>query len=133
MMTITYEINKPILAKDLASLFKKSTINRPIEDEERLDKMLQYADLTVTAWDRNTLVGISRSVTDFVYCCYLSDLAVDEAYQKKGIGKELVRLTKEELGEQVSLILLSAPTAMDYYPKIGMEMLDNGFAIRRER
>ncbi|QPC48310.1 GNAT family N-acetyltransferase [Mangrovibacillus cuniculi] len=132
-MTITYEINKPILAKDLASLFKKSTINRPIEDEERLDKMLQYADLTVTAWDRNTLVGISRSVTDFVYCCYLSDLAVDEAYQKKGIGKELVRLTKEELGEQVSLILLSAPTAMDYYPKIGMEMLDNGFAIRRER
>lgn len=132
-MTIKYEINKPILGKDLATLFKNTTINRPVDDEERLDKMLQYADLTVSAWDGGKLVGIARSITDFAYCCYLSDLAVEESYQKKGIGKELVRLTKDELGEQVSLILLSAPTAMEYYPKIGMEKLENGFGIRRER
>ena len=81
--------------------------------------MLQHANLICSAWDGEKVVGVARSVTDFEYCCYLSDLAVDEQYQKKGIGKELIRLTKSKLGNKATIILLSAPKAEAYYPKIG--------------
>ena len=83
--------------------------------------MLQHANLLCTAWDGEKLVGIARSVTDFEYCCYLSDLAVDEKYQKMGIGKQLIRQTKFKLGGKANIILLSAPKAETYYPKIGFD------------
>ena len=83
--------------------------------------MLRHANLLCTAWDGEKLVGVARSVTDFDYCCYLSDLAVDENYQRKGIGKELIRQTKSRLGDKARIILLSAPKAEAYYPKIGFE------------
>ena len=83
--------------------------------------MLEHAKLLCTAWDAEMLVGVARSVTDFEYCCYLSDLAVDEAYQKTGIGKELIRLTQSKLGPNAKLILLAAPKAQAYYPRIGFE------------
>jgi len=81
--------------------------------------MLQHANLLCTAWDEGKLVGVARSVTDFEYCCYLSDLAVDEKYQKNGIGKELIRLTQLKLGPRAKIILLAAPKAAEYYPRIG--------------
>ena len=81
--------------------------------------MLQHANLLCTAWDGEKLVGLARSVTDFEYCCYLSDLAVDEKYQKQGIGKQLIELTRSRLGRKAKIILLSAPKAEAYYPKIG--------------
>jgi len=85
----------------------------------------------VTAWDKDKLVGISRSLTDFCYCCYLSDLAVRKEYQKQGIGKKLIGLTKDKIGELSMLLLLSAPTAMDYYPGVGLQKVDNGFIFKR--
>ena len=84
--------------------------------------MLQHANLLCTAWDGERLVGLARSVTDFEYCCYLSDLAVDEKYQKQGIGKELIRQTKSKLGDKTKVILLSAPKAEAYYSKIGFDV-----------
>lgn len=83
--------------------------------------MLQHANLLCTAWDGAKLVGVARSVTDFEYCCYLSDLGVDERYQRQGIGKELIKLTQSKLGSKAKLILLSAPKAETYYPKVGFE------------
>jgi len=83
--------------------------------------MLQYTNLLCTAWDGEKLVGIARSITDFEYSCYLSDLAVDEKYQKQGIGKQLIRLTRSKLGHKAKIILLSAPKAEAYYPKVGFE------------
>jgi predicted N-acetyltransferase YhbS len=74
-----------------------------------------------------------RGSSDFSYCCYLSDLAVDKDYQKSGIGKELIGRIRNIIGEEVALILLSAPNAMDYYPKVGFDKVDNGFIIRRKR
>jgi len=85
----------------------------------------------MTAWNNDTLVGVARSLTDFCYCCYLSDLAIRKEYQNMGIGKKLIHLTKEKVGEQTTLILLSAPTAIDYYPKVGMQTVNNGFIIKR--
>ena len=115
----------------IIDVYKSSGINRPINDIERMKNMFNHSNLIITAWDKNLLVGVSRSLTDYSYCCYLSDLAVRKEYQMQGIGKKLIEITKELIGKQSSLILLSAPTAMDYYPKIGMQNIDNGFMIKR--
>lgn len=115
----------------IIDVYNNSGINRPTEDKERIAKMYANSNLIVTAWDNDKLVGISRSLTDFCYCCYLSDLAVIKDYQTSGIGKKLVELTKDKIGEQTALILLSAPTAMEYYPKIGLHKIENGFIIKR--
>jgi len=95
--------------------------------------MIENANLTLTAWDGEKLVGIARAVTDFSYCCYLSDLAVDRAYQRQGIGKELIRRMRQMLGDEVMILLLAAPEAMEYYPHIGFSKVENGWLIRRKR
>lgn len=120
---LKYKKEKIISVKQFTDLLNRSTLGerRPIEDIKCLQSMLDNADILITAWDSEKLVGIARSVTDFSYCCYLSDLAVDKEYQKKGIGKELIQQTQNELGPKCKTILLSAPAAVDYYPKIGFE------------
>jgi N-acetylglutamate synthase-like GNAT family acetyltransferase len=131
-MGIVYKYNEPVKAEDVIQVFKKSGITRPVHQKERIQKMLDHANVILTAWDDDKLVGIARALTDFSYCCYLSDLAVDKDYQKSGIGKELIERIREIIGEEVALILLSAPNAMDYYPKVGFDTVDNGFIIRRK-
>ena len=79
------------------------------------------------------LVGVARSVTDFEFCCYLSDLAVDQAYQKRGIGRELIRLTQSRLGKKAKLILLSAPKAEGYYPKIGFDQHRSAWVLAADK
>lgn len=128
---IIYRRDASVTAEQVADLFARSGINRPVHNLARIDTMLQNANLTWTAWDGEKLVGIARSLTDFAWCCYLSDLAVDAAYQKAGIGRELVNHTRETIGPNVALLLLSAPGAMEYYPKIGFEPITNGFQIKR--
>jgi predicted N-acetyltransferase YhbS len=135
MQKIKYRINQTISVEQFVDVMNRSTLaaRRPFESAERVQRMLEHANLTVTAWDGDTLVGVSRALTDFSFCCYLSDLAVDESYQHSGIGRELIRRTREAAGLECSLILLSAPAAMEYYPKVGFEKLENAFAIKRER
>jgi predicted N-acetyltransferase YhbS len=94
--------------------------------------MYANSNLVVTAWEEEKLVGIARSLTDYVYSCYLADLAIRKEYQKEGIGKELISLIGQRIGPQTSLILLSAPGALEYYPKIGFRKIENGFIIDRE-
>lgn len=95
--------------------------------------MINGANLTITAWDNTTLIGIARALTDFSYCCYLSDLAVHKDYQKQGIGKTLITKVEKEIGEETALILLSAPNAMEYYPKAGFTKAENAFLIPRKK
>ena len=130
---IEYRQNHPLDPVEIARLFESSGINRPTQDIPRIAKMFAQANLVISAWDGSRLVGVGRSLTDYSYCCYLSDLAVDGAYQKDGIGREIIRRTQEVIGEEVSLILLSAPAAMDYYPKVGFEHVENAYVIRRRR
>jgi predicted N-acetyltransferase YhbS len=132
-MEIQYRTNIKPDTNQIIEVYNSSGINRPSEDKERIAKMYDNSNLIITAWENDKLVGISRSLTDFCYCCYLSDLAVRKEYQTKGIGKKLIELTKNEIGEQTALILLSAQTAMDYYPKIGMQNIDNAFLIHRTK
>ncbi len=118
---ITYQTDKAISPTQFIALLKKTSLGerRPLDDSACIEGMLKNADLLVTAWDGEQLVGIARSVTDFSYCCYLSDLAVDEAYQKQGIGRRLIRETEKALAQTCKIILLAAPQAVDYYPHIG--------------
>ncbi|MFC6294026.1 GNAT family N-acetyltransferase [Lactiplantibacillus daoliensis] len=128
---ITYSNRKQLTAAQLAVLFTNSGIHRPTTDLPRLQRMLDQADCLWTAWDGQHLVGVARALTDFSYACYLSDLAVAQDYQHQGIGRELVRQLKVEIGPDVSLVLLAAPAAMTYYPKLEFEHIDNAFLQRR--
>jgi len=132
-MKIKYAVEKILDPDEFVDILKRSTLaqRRPLKDRKRVMRMCRYANLIVTARDeKGKLVGLARSLTDFALCCYLSDLAVDRKLQRKGIGRELVRHTQEAAGgDEVMLLLVSAPAAMDYYPKIGLKRFDNAFGI----
>lgn len=132
-MKIIYRTDITPYIDQIIDVYSSSGINRPIKDKERIAKMYTNSNLIVTAWDNDKLVGVSRSLTDFCYCCYLSDLAVRKEYQASGIGKKLIELTRNNIGTQTALILLSAPTATGYYPKVGFQKIDNGFIIKRTK
>jgi ribosomal protein S18 acetylase RimI-like enzyme len=130
-MSIEYFHDRKITSAQFIDVLRRSTLaeRRPIHEADRISAMLSHANLICTAWDGYALVGVSRSVTDFSFCCYLSDLAVDVAYQKKGIGKELVRVTQARLHPQCKIILLSAPKAEGYYPKIGFSHFHSAWIL----
>jgi predicted N-acetyltransferase YhbS len=130
-VNLQYETSRQIGADEFIDLLIRSTLaeRRPVDDRKCIQAMLRHANLLCTAWDGEKLVGIARSITDFEYCCYLSDLAVDEKYQKQGIGKELIRLTRSKIGGQAKIILLSAPKAEAYYPKIGFEAHQSAWVL----
>ncbi len=127
---ITYKIEQSITTAEFMEVLNASTLaeRRPVNEPERIAQMLQHANLIATARDEGKLIGVARSLTDFVYCTYLSDLAVDARYQKMGIGKALIRLTKNH-SPQAKLILLAAPKAVDYYPKIGMTKWEHCYTL----
>src|SRR5258705_12773831 len=112
-MAIEYKFDIIPATEVIIDLYKSSGINRSTTDKERIRKMYANSNFIVTAWDKDRLVGIARSLTDFCHCCYLSDLAVRKEYQKRGIGKKLIRLTKDKIDKVTMLLLLSAPTSMD--------------------
>jgi predicted N-acetyltransferase YhbS len=128
---ITYRTGNDIDLDEMIELYIDSTLGerRPVAERERMSRMLDEANLVITAWDEDVMVGISRSVTDWVYCTYLSDLAVRAEYQGQGIGKELVRRTRDATPE-ATVVLLAAPKAVDYYPKIGMTRHESAWILR---
>lgn len=130
--SITFKINESLPVAAIIDVFKSSGIVRPAGDRERIKRMFDNANLVVSAWSGDELIGVSRALTDYSYCCYVSDLAVKKEFQRKGVGKQLIHLTKEKAGDHATLILLAAPNAMDYYPKVGLESVQNGFMIKRK-
>jgi len=130
-MEITYHTDRIPDAPQIAALFRSSGIRRPVDDLPRIEQMFAHANLVISAWAGDELIGIARSLTDFCYCCYLSDLAVRKEYQRAGVGRRLIALTQEQIGPRTALILLSAPAAMAYYPRVGFEKTDNAYIIKR--
>jgi GNAT superfamily N-acetyltransferase len=128
---IQYACETGLDPDEFIQLLNDSTLGerRPVNNREKIIRMCNHANLIITARHNGKLVGIARSLTDFAFCTYLSDLAVSEAYQKKGIGKELVKRVREAVPEAV-LILLAAPKAVDYYPKIGMIRHEAAYILR---
>jgi predicted N-acetyltransferase YhbS len=117
---IRYHTGNDLDLNAVIDLYRSCTLGerRPLNEPQRMAAMLQNANLVLTAWDGETLVGIARSLSDFSYATYLSDLAVRASHQRSGIGRELMRRT-HEAAPQAILILLSAPAAVDYYPHVG--------------
>ena len=130
-MIIKYKVNHPISVAKFSNLLINSTLSkrRPINDNECLKGMVENSNLIVSAWHNDQLVGISRCVIDFHYACYLSDLAVHLEYQKLGIGRELQVITQNELGPKCKLILIAAPAANGYYPKLGYSHNDRCWVL----
>lgn len=122
---IRYQIENNLSVSEFKEVLIKSTLGerRPINENGRLQKMIENGNLIITARENDKIIGVARSLTDFSFCTYLSDLAVDCSYQKQGIGKELIRQTKLAAPE-AKLILLAAPNAIPYYPKIGMQQYE---------
>jgi predicted N-acetyltransferase YhbS len=121
-MDVSYRQEKDLTSDEFIDVLVRSTLaeRRPVHDRATIQAMLDHADLVVTARIGGLLVGIARALTDFAYCTYLADLAVDEAYQRRGIGRELLRRTHEAAGLHTALILLAAPKAQTYYPHVGL-------------
>lgn len=134
-MPIVYAHEPDLSAAAFRDILIASTLaaRRPADDPARLERMLRQSDIVVTARDGARLVGVARAVTDFSYCCYLSDLAVDAAYQRRGIGRRLIAETRSRAGEDATLILIAAPAAESYYPKIGMKPTPHCWIIPRTR
>jgi GNAT superfamily N-acetyltransferase len=136
MMEVLYAIESypAFTTQEFLDVLRRSTLaeRRPVDEPETIRGMLEHANLIVTARIDGLLVGVSRAITDFSYCTYLSDLAVDQGYQRTGIGRELIRRTHEAAGRHTHLILLAAPKARSYYPHIGMAGHDSCWMIPRE-
>ena len=132
-MPIRYILEPELSADEFRAVLLASTLaeRRPAGDLPRLGKMLKEADVVVTARHDGRLIGIARAITDYSYCCYLSDLAVDVAYQRQGIGRQLIEETHKAAGKITTLILVAAPAAESYYPKVGMQQLKSAWAIPR--
>ncbi len=131
-MNIEYRENADITVEQAIDLYNRSTLGerRPAHRPDVFEGMLKNANLTVSAWDGSRLVGIARSLTDFSYVAYLADLAVDAAYQKQGIGKRLIEETRRRLWPECMLVLLAAPKANEYYPKLGFEHNPRAWVLR---
>ncbi len=122
-MPIHFQTNQPLDKDAFIDLLQRSSLGerRPIDNALCMQGMVENSNLLITAWDAETLVGVARSMTDFHYACYLSDLAVDAKYQKQGIGKELIKQTQKSLQPTCKVILIAAPQANDYYEPLGFE------------
>ncbi len=133
-MPVEYRFGNELDLDAVIELYRASTLGerRPIDDRAIVADMLRHANLVVTAWDGALLVGISRSLTDFGYVCYLADLAVRDSHQRRGIGIELMRQTRSRLGPRAMIVLLAAPAAADYYPRHGFSQHTRAWTLAAE-
>jgi len=133
MNALSYNIETNVDPNEIVDIYRRSGIARPIDDFPRLTRMLQHANLMIGARVKGQLVGFARALTDYSYCCYVSDLAVDQDYQRRGIGQQILATLQKKLGEEVMVCLLSAPEAMSYYPKAGFQKAEQAWWIPRKR
>ncbi|WP_060887063.1 GNAT family N-acetyltransferase [Streptomyces caniscabiei] len=102
---------------------------RPADDRERMAAMVRNANLVLVARESDgTLVGIARSVSDFSYVTYLSDIAVSGTHQRSGIGRALIDATRKE-APTAKIVLLSAPAATEYYPHLGFTAHNSAWVL----
>ncbi|MBW0000855.1 MAG: GNAT family N-acetyltransferase [Verrucomicrobia bacterium] len=132
MSTIDYRIGNDLDLSEVIELYNASTLGerRPTTDRDRMAAMLRHANLIITAWDAENLIGLARTLTDFVYVGYLADLAVHAGYQRRGVGKGLIARTRAQMDPRSTLVLLAAPKAADYYPHVGFTRHDSAWTLR---
>lgn len=127
-----YRYGNQLNLEQVIEMYRASTLGerRPMDDPAIVRNMLEHANLVVTAWDGDLLVGIARTFTDFGYVGYLADLAVRESHQRQGVGLALIQKTRERMGPRSMLVLIAAPKAVEYYPRIGFTRHDSAWILR---
>jgi predicted N-acetyltransferase YhbS len=130
-LDIEYTREDSIKVSEFIDILNRSTLakRRPVDDIRCIEDMIKNADIIITARLDQNIVGVARAVSDYSYCCYLSDLAVDSRYQKRGIGKKLINRLQQELQKSCKIVLLSAPDAVDYYPRIGFKKHNSAWVL----
>lgn len=130
-MSIEYREGNALDLDEVLELYRASTLGerRPIDERAIFADMLRHANLVITAWDGGRLIGIARSLTDFSYCAYLADLAVHRDYQRRGIGVRLIEETRRRMGPRSHLVLLAAPQARGYYPRVGFTRHESAWVL----
>lgn len=130
-MPLRYEVDTRPTACEFIDLYNASTLGayRPLDDPAAVEQMIHHAGLVVTAWDGPLLVGLARSLTDFCYIAYLADLVVRDSHQRRGIGVELIRRTRQELGSGAKILLWAAPEAEAYYPRVGFHSVSSAWLL----
>jgi len=128
---IDYRIGNDLDMSAVIAVYKKSRLSerRPADDATRMERMVREANLVITAWDGDVLVGIARCLTDFSYVTYLADLAVSADYQRRGIGRALIEEVRRAGGPQAKVVLFAAPEAVDYYARIGFTQNQQGWIL----
>lgn len=131
---IRYQIGNELDVSQVIELYAASTLGarRPIGERDRFAAMIREANLVITAWEKDVMVGIARSLSDFHYITYLADLAVRVSHQRRGIGKELIRRTQIASGPQTNVLLLAAPAAEKYYEHIGFTHMPQAWMLKAE-
>ena len=134
MAVIEYCVGNDLDLDQMIELYQASTLGerRPVENRQTMSDMLRHANLVVTAWDEELLVGIARTLTDFSYVGYLADLAVRASHQRRGVGAHLIQQTRNKMGPDSMLVLLAAPKASEYYPRIGFSRHESAWILRAE-
>jgi predicted N-acetyltransferase YhbS len=134
MAVIEYCVGNDLDLDQMIELYQASTLGerRPVENRQTMSDMLRHANLVVTAWDGELLVGIARTLTDFSYVGYLADLAVRASHQRRGVGAHLIQQTRNKMGPDSMLVLLAAPKASEYYPRIGFSRHESAWILRAE-
>jgi GNAT superfamily N-acetyltransferase len=129
---VDYRYGNALDLGQVTELYRASTLGerRPIDDPQIVRSMLEHANLVVSAWDGELLVGIARTLTDFAYVGYLADLAVRESHQRRGVGTALIEKTRARMGPRSMLVLLAAPKAVAYYPRIGFTRHESAWLLR---
>lgn len=132
---IQYRVGNQLSVDDVLRLLHASTLaaRRPVDDPTVIADMIRHAQLLVSAWDGDRLVGLARTLTDFSYVGYLADLAIDAEYQRQGIGRELIARTREQMGPRSFLVLIAAPAATGYYPRIGFQQHPSAWVLQHEQ
>jgi GNAT superfamily N-acetyltransferase len=128
---IGYQVGAKPELQAFVDLYQASSLGprRPLDDPEIVQAMIDHTNLLVTAWEGELLVGLARTLTDFGYIGYLAGLVVRESHQRRGIGLELIRRTQAEMGPRSKLLLLAAPEARDYYPRIGFREISDAWMV----
>jgi GNAT superfamily N-acetyltransferase len=130
-MSITYRPDAELTPEAYADILKRTSLGarRPVGDLDAVAHMLKHADILITAWDGAALVGVARSFSDRAYVTYLADLAVDQAYQRQGIGKQLIAETAKQCLPSCKIVLFAAPDAETYYAHVGFDAMTTGWGL----
>lgn len=128
---ISYEVEKNLSLEEFIDVLQDSGLGkrRPMDNPSHLARMIAGSNLIVTAREEGRLVGLLRGLSDYCYRCFIADLAVAKAYQRKGIGRDILQFTRD-LAPEARLILFAAEDAEAFYQKMGFKTHERCYQLK---